>query len=116
MGLWWSEVQILSPRPDSEVGRVHQNRLPTSLYASLAPRLYLHISEKCSNCCTGVSCIWTSKSHGSHNEIRVRSQKAQEKTSSCPRATFFLLSPGCETVLRAKLAHIVLKAGQSFNA
>ena len=56
------------------------------------------------------------KSHWLRNEIIVRSQKAQEETSSCPRALFFMLSPGCKTVLRAKLAHIVLKEGQGFNA
>src|SRR5258708_7931929 len=35
---------------------------------------------------------------------------------SCPIAKFVMLSPGCETVLRTKLAHIVLKEGQCFNA
>src|SRR6266700_2715017 len=35
---------------------------------------------------------------------------------SCPRAKFVMLSPGCETVLRAKLAHVVMKEGQGFNA
>jgi hypothetical protein len=29
---------------------------------------------------------------------------------------FFMLSPGCKTLLQAKLAYIVLKGGQTFNA
>jgi hypothetical protein len=60
--------------------------------------------------------IWTFDSHGLRNQVIVRGQKAQEYPSSCLRVTFFMLSPGCKTVLRAKLAHIVLKAGQGFNA
>ena len=54
--------------------------------------------------------------HGLRNETIARDKKAQEQTSSCLRATFIMLSPGYKTVLRAKLAHIVLKAGQGFNA
>ncbi len=46
----------------------------------------------------------------------VGSKKAQEYTSSCLRATFIMLSPGDKTVLQAKLAYIVLKVGQGFNA
>src|SRR5260221_4323920 len=55
-------------------------------------------------------------SHGLRNEVIVSSERAQKGISSCPRATFFMLSPGCQTVLWAKLAHIVLKGGQCFNA
>ncbi len=43
-------------------------------------------------------------------------ERAQKGTSSCPRATFIMLSPRCQTVLRAKLAHIVTKESQGFNA
>jgi hypothetical protein len=49
MGLWWSEVQILSPRPNSEVGKTLKKELLTSFYASFIPSLDLHTAEKCSN-------------------------------------------------------------------
>src|SRR5258708_36832850 len=60
--------------------------------------------------------LWNSLSHGLRNESAVRDKKAQEYISSCLRATFIMLSPGYKTVPQAKLAHIVLKAGQGFNA
>ena len=60
-----------------------------------------------------VHCHFT---HGLRNETIVREKKAQGYASSCLRATFILLSPGYNTVLQATLVHIVLKAGQGFNA
>src|SRR5579859_8178087 len=62
-----------------------------------------------------ITCKSLRPAHGLCNETIARDKKAQEQTSSCLRATFIMLSPGYKTVLRAKLAHIVLKAGQGFN-
>src|SRR5690242_8059882 len=50
------------------------------------------------------------------NEVIVSSERAQKGTSSCPGAMFIMLSPGSETVLRAKFAHIVMKESQCLNA
>src|SRR6266481_6523240 len=58
---------------------------------------------------------WTHLAHGLRNEVIVSSERAQKGTSSCPRAPFIMLSPGCKTVLWAKLAHIVTKESQGFN-
>ena len=61
------------------------------------------------------------RSHQTRIPIRPTTSQADRKGSALHVAPVGLeeahpLSFGCKTVLQAKLAHIVLKAGQGFNA